>query len=89
MQELTNEELNVFGYASSFGMTMPAWISAKDGKYFRPAKLDAAQSAEMASFLSLYNQHVQADVLARIGRWMTWIAILAIIGVVVSLITSI
>jgi len=85
MRQLTKNELDVFGYASSYGMTMPSWITAKDGTYYRPEKLDAAQSAEMATFLSLYQGHVQAETMARIGRWMTWIVVLAAVGVVVSI----
>lgn len=71
-------------YVQDHGGRVPAWISAANGNYYRPAELTAEQFEEYAEILRFHNSHVTAEALQKVKGWLVVLGVLAILDLVVA-----
>ena len=74
-------------YVQDHGGRVPAWISAANGNYYRPAELTAEQFEEYAAILRMYESHVAADALKFVKTWLVILTVLVILGLLISLLS--
>lgn len=86
--KLTSGEVAALKYAQDRGAALPSWLTAEGTNYFRPRTLTPEQFAEYARYLELYNTSQQAEKLASIKSWVTFMGVIALIGVIASILSS-